>query len=201
MGSHSKLSRIFALTVICVLALVGCGTAQPTPTAASQTRATSVPTEVVATTAATAEAASTNVVTADATTETTVSTVTCAKLNLNTLTETELTATIPNFASRMVREFFEYRPYVSIQQFRQEIGKYVDDAQVAEYEQYVFVPVDPNTSDVATLMQIPGVDEALAATLTANRPYASQQAFVDALGESLSAEQIAQASCYLAAAS
>lgn len=37
----------------------------------------------------------------------------------------------------MVRKFEEYRPYVSIQQFRREIGKYVDEAMVAAYEQYV----------------------------------------------------------------
>ncbi len=56
------------------------------------------------------------------------------------MTGDELLATIPNFGDRMVREFGEYRPYVSIQQFRKEIGKYVDAAQVAEYEKYVYVP-------------------------------------------------------------
>ncbi|MEZ4730369.1 MAG: hypothetical protein R3E79_24845 [Caldilineaceae bacterium] len=77
------------------------------------------------------------------------------KLNLNTVTEDELLTTIPDFGNRMVREFFEYRPYISIQQFRREIGKYVDEAQVAEYEQYVYVPVNVNESDAATVMQIP----------------------------------------------
>src|SRR5690349_10714428 len=70
-----------------------------------------------------------------------------AKLNLNTVSGDELLATIPNFPNRMVREFQEYRPYISIQQFRQEIGKYVDDAQVAEYEKYVYVPIAINDSD------------------------------------------------------
>jgi len=60
------------------------------------------------------------------------------------------------FGNRMVREFLEYRPYISIQQFRREIGKYVEEAQVAEYEQYVYVPVNVNESDAATLQQLPG---------------------------------------------
>ena len=47
----------------------------------------------------------------------------------------------------------EYRPYVSIRHFRREIGKYVSDEQVAAYEQYVYVPVDPNSADAETLMQ------------------------------------------------
>ena len=50
------------------------------------------------------------------------------------MTREQLLETIPDFGNRMVREFFEYQPYVSIQQFRREIGKYVDDEQVASYE-------------------------------------------------------------------
>ena len=80
-----------------------------------------------------------------------------AKLNLNTLTGDELTAAIPGFPNRMIREFLEYRPYASIQQFRREIGKYVGDAQVAEYEKYVYVPISLNDSDSETLQQIPGL--------------------------------------------
>lgn len=197
MSLITKLNRIVVPAAVALLALAACGTTQPTPTAASQPTQVTEPTSIVATTAATEEAASTIEASDAATAE--ITSATCAKLNLNTVTETDLTSTIPDFASRMVREFFEYRPYVSIQQFRREIGKYVDDAQVAEYEQYVFVPVDPNESDADTLMQIPGIDETLASTLIANRPYASRQAFVDALSQSLSAEQLAQATCYLAA--
>ena len=53
------------------------------------------------------------------------------KLNLNTSSGDDYLKTIPNFSNRMVREFLEYRPYVSIQQFRKEIGKYVGQEQVA----------------------------------------------------------------------
>jgi DNA uptake protein ComE-like DNA-binding protein len=80
------------------------------------------------------------------------------KLNLNEVTEEELLSKIPDFSNRMVREFFEYRPYVSIQQFRKEIGKYVSAEQVSAYEQYVYVPVDVDEADAATLQQLPGVD-------------------------------------------
>ena len=64
------------------------------------------------------------------------------KLNLNTATGDEFLAGVPGMSNRMVREFEEYRPYVSIQQFRREIGKYVDQMQVAENENDVFVPID-----------------------------------------------------------
>lgn len=57
-------------------------------------------------------------------------------INLNTATDAEL-MTIPGMGPRMLREFKEYRPYTSIEQFRREIGKYVDKAEVARFEQYV----------------------------------------------------------------
>jgi hypothetical protein len=83
--------------------------------------------------------------------------------------------------NRMVREFEEYRPYISIRQFRQEIGKYVSQEQVAEYEKYVYVPIAINDADAATLQQIPGVDAAEAEELLAGRPYASVDAFLTRL--------------------
>jgi len=39
----------------------------------------------------------------------------------------------------MKHEFEEYRPYNSMEQFRREIGKYVDDDEVARLERYVFI--------------------------------------------------------------
>lgn len=119
-----------------------------------------------------------------------------AKVNLNTASEEEFLA-LPNVGERMAHEFEEYRPYVSIQQFRREIGKYVDESQVAAYEEYVFVPVSPNESDEPTLMQLPGVDAGSAAELAAGRPYASPEAFLDKLGEYVSASQVAAARAYL----
>jgi protocatechuate 3,4-dioxygenase beta subunit len=119
-------------------------------------------------------------------------------LNLNTATKDDF-LTIPGVGDRMVREFMEYRPYISIVQFRREIGKYVDDSQVAAYEAYVYVPVNVNESDADTLQQIPGVDETLATTLIAARPYVSNQAFLDKLAASLSAAEVQVAANYLEA--
>lgn len=44
---------------------------------------------------------------------------------------------IPGVGARMRHEFEEYRPYTSIEQFRREIGKYVDKDEVARLEKYV----------------------------------------------------------------
>ena len=62
-----------------------------------------------------------------------------AKLNVNTASGAELMSTIPNFNNRMVHEFEEYRPYTGLEQFRREIGKYVDKAEVARLEQYIVI--------------------------------------------------------------
>ncbi|MBC8031018.1 MAG: hypothetical protein H7Z16_12970 [Pyrinomonadaceae bacterium] len=121
-----------------------------------------------------------------------------AKLNINTASKEEFLASIPNFGNRMAHEFDEYRPYKSIQQFRKEIGKYVDQNQVAEYEKFIFVPIDENQSDALTLQQIPGLDANEAQTLIAGRPYASRDAFLAKLGEKVSPEELAVAKTYLA---
>jgi polyisoprenoid-binding protein YceI len=120
-----------------------------------------------------------------------------SKLNLNQATAAEFQATIPNFGERMVREFLEYRPYISIQQFRREIGKYVDAAQVTAYEQYVFVPIKVDEADAATLQQLPGVSQEIANTLIAARPYGSNEAFLTTLAQYVSGPEASLARSYL----
>ena len=121
-----------------------------------------------------------------------------AKLNINTASQADLLTTIPNFGNRMVHEFEEYRPYKSIMQFRKEIGKYVDQNQVAEYEKYIFVPIDENQSDAVTLQQIPGLGANEAQELIAALPYASRDAFLAKLTEKISDDELAVAKTYLA---
>ena len=59
-------------------------------------------------------------------------------INLNAASDQEILL-IPGIGNRMLREFKEYRPYTSIEQFRREMGKYVDDAEVARLEKYVSI--------------------------------------------------------------
>ena len=122
-----------------------------------------------------------------------------AKLNVNTASKEEFLAGVPNLGDKMAHEFEEYRPYRSIQQFRKEIGKYVSPDKVAEYEKYVFVPIDENSSDAATMQQIPGLDATEAAALIAARPYASREVFLAKLSEKVSADELAVARTYLGA--
>ena len=120
-----------------------------------------------------------------------------AKLNLNTASANDFLANIPGLGNRMVHEFEEYRPYRSIQQFRPEMGKYVNAGQIAEYEKYVYVPIAENESDAATLQQIPGLDAAEAEALMTGRPFTSPDAFLSKLSEKVSAEELAVARTYL----
>jgi DNA uptake protein ComE-like DNA-binding protein len=60
-------------------------------------------------------------------------------LDLNTATDSAF-MTIPGVGKKMAYEFQEYRPWKSIEQFRREIGKYVDKNEVARLEQYVSIP-------------------------------------------------------------
>jgi protocatechuate 3,4-dioxygenase beta subunit len=147
---------------------------------------------------AAATQAATPVATAAATAAATVAAQPFTLFNLNTATSDQL-LTIPNMNARMVREYMEYRPYISIAQFRKEIGKYVGAGQVAEWEKYVYVPIQVDASDAATLKQIPGVDDKAASALIAARPLSSNGAFLAKLATYLSADQVALAENYLEA--
>jgi len=57
-------------------------------------------------------------------------------INLNTASDEDILS-IPGLGKRMLHEFKEYRPYKNIEQFRREIGKYVDAKEVARLESYV----------------------------------------------------------------
>ena len=57
-------------------------------------------------------------------------------LSLNDASTEEILL-IPGVDDRMAYEFEEYRPYVDMDQFRREIGKYVDEDEVARLERYV----------------------------------------------------------------
>ena len=59
-------------------------------------------------------------------------------VKLNTGTDEDIMS-IPGAGSRMVREFKEYRPWKTKEQFEKEIGKYVDAKEVARLWRYVVI--------------------------------------------------------------
>jgi len=118
------------------------------------------------------------------------------QLNLNTATREEIML-IPGMGNRMVREFLEYRPYTAIAQFRKEIGKYVDDKEVARLEQYVFVPININTASDEALLSIPGVTPQLVRVLKDSRSYKDIEQFRREIAKSVSAKETVRLERYL----
>ena len=97
-------------------------------------------------------------------------------LNLNTTAEKDFKI-IPGVGDRMAHEFEEYRPYTSVAQFKKEIGKYVDEKEVARYLNYVFVPVELNTASEADIKALPGVGNRMAHEFEEYRPYKNMAQF------------------------
>ena len=60
-------------------------------------------------------------------------------INLNTATPEEIML-IPGAGKRMAHEFAEYRPWKAWAQFDKEIGKYVDQKEVARLARYLALP-------------------------------------------------------------
>lgn len=117
-------------------------------------------------------------------------------LNLNTATREELLL-VPGLGNRMAHEFVEYRPYRSLAQFRKEIGKYVDEKEVARLEQYVFVPINLNTARDADILTIPGLGPRMLHEFKEYRPYKNIDQFRREIGKYVDAKEVARLERYV----
>lgn len=117
-------------------------------------------------------------------------------LNLNEARSEEIML-ISGVGERMTHEFEEYRPYASLGQFRREIGKYVDDDEVARLEQYVFVPIDLNTASREEILTIPGVGARMAHEFEEYRPYTSLAQFRREIGKYVDDDEVARLERYV----
>ena len=102
--------------------------------------------------------------------------------NLNITAEVDFKM-IPGIGNRMAHEFEEYRPYTSIKQFKREIGKYVDESEVSRYLNYVFVPVELNTSTEDDIKSLPGVGNRISHEFIEYRPYTNLAQFRKEIGK------------------
>jgi len=112
-------------------------------------------------------------------------------INLNSGTREEILL-IPGVGNRMLREFLEYRPYSALSVFHREIDKYVDDAELARLEQYVFVPIDLNKASDADILTIPGLGNRMLREFKEYRPYDGMERFRREIGKYVSKEEVAR---------
>jgi len=118
------------------------------------------------------------------------------QINLNNADRAEIML-IPDMSSRMAHEFEEYRPYTSLEQFRREMGKYVDEEEVARLEQYVFIPLDLNTATSDDLMTIPGMSSRMVHEFEEYRPYTSMEQFRREIGKYVDENEVARLESYV----
>ena len=110
-------------------------------------------------------------------------------INLNTATAEEIML-VPGAGKRMAHEFEEYRPWRSYAQFQKEIGKYVDQKEVARLAQYTFIPLNLNTATEADFMTIPGVGKRMAHEFEEYRPWKTQAQFEKEIGKYVDAKEV-----------
>jgi DNA uptake protein ComE-like DNA-binding protein len=118
------------------------------------------------------------------------------QINLNNASDAEILL-IPGVGNRMLDEFKEYRPYKALAQFRREIGKYVDDKELARLEQYVFVPINLNTATDADILSIPGVGQRMLTEFKEYRPYKAIQQFRREIGKYVDDREVARLERYV----
>lgn len=117
-------------------------------------------------------------------------------INLNTASREEILM-VPGVDRRMAREFDEYRPYTAFEQFRKEIGKYVDDNEVARLEQFVFIPIDLNTASDEDILSIPGLGNRMLREFKEYRPYQNVAQFRREIGKYVDDAEVARLERYI----
>ncbi len=118
------------------------------------------------------------------------------QINLNTATDEEILM-IPGTGKRMLREFLEYRPYKTLAQFHKEIGKYVNDKELARLEQYVFVPINLNTASDEDILSIPGAGKRMVREFKEYRPYTNIEKFRKEIGKYVDKKEVARLERYV----
>ncbi len=118
------------------------------------------------------------------------------QINLNTAGREEIML-IPGMSKRMAHEFEEYRPYSSLEQFRREMAKYVDAAEVARLEQFVFVPIDLNSASEEVIATIPGMTPKMIHEFEEYRPYATMEQFRREIGKYVDEAEVARLESYV----
>ena len=118
------------------------------------------------------------------------------QVNLNSASDAEILL-IPGLGNRMLGEFKEYRPYKALVQFRREIGKYVDEKEVARLEQYVFVPINLNTATDADILTIPGMGQRMLREFKEYRPYKAMAQFRREIGKYVDDKEVARLERYV----
>ena len=117
-------------------------------------------------------------------------------INLNSASKEEVLL-VPSISPKMAHEFDEYKPYTTLEQFRREIGKYVDEAEVARFEQYVFVPMDLNSASSEAFSTIPGMSRRMAHEFEEYRPYASIEQFRREIGKYVDENEVSRLERYV----
>jgi len=117
-------------------------------------------------------------------------------INLNRASREEILL-VPGVGNRMLHEFLEYRPYPALAKFHREIDKYVDDAELARLEQYVFVPLDLNTATDEEMRTIPGVGAKMVHEFKEYRPWKSVEQFRREIGKYVSKDEVARLERYV----
>lgn len=97
-------------------------------------------------------------------------------IDLNDVTDREILL-IPGVGDRMLHEFEEYRPFIALAEFHREIGKYVDDDELARLAQYVYVRIDLNAASEDAILSIPGVGARMHHEFEEYRPYSAMAQF------------------------
>jgi DNA uptake protein ComE-like DNA-binding protein len=112
-------------------------------------------------------------------------------LNLNTATGPEILL-VPRIAKQMTREFEEYRPWRTFEQFDREISKYVGAPETNRLKQYVFIPMNLNTATNEQFQTIPSLPGNMIREFNEYKPWKTKEQFDREISKYVGAKETAR---------
>ncbi len=113
------------------------------------------------------------------------------RININTASMEELMS-IPGVGEKIAAEIEDYRPYVSLDHFETELGKYLDAESLKAVEGHITLGLaNLNTATEEELAGLPGMGPKIAAEIEEYRPFTSTTHLEGELGKYFDAETLA----------
>ena len=104
---------------------------------------------------------------------------------------------IPGAGSRLARELRDERPYKTLAQFRNEIGKSADPKEAARLEQYIFVPINLKSASDDDILSVPGASKRMVREFKEYRPWTTFEQFRKEIGKYVDKKEVARLEKYV----
>jgi DNA uptake protein ComE-like DNA-binding protein len=118
------------------------------------------------------------------------------QVNVNAAPDEELQL-VPGMTAATMAAIRQGRPFTTLVQFRNAVGRAIGEPAVAALDPFVFVPINLNTASDADIMSIPRMGQRMLREFKEYRPYKALAQFRREIGKYVDAREVARLERYV----